>query len=223
MWGRPAASRALPVAGQADGTLGWEMNSSSACYRSEGGFRRSSSWIRTALHLCHEYRTLRHSPAHALRRARRRLVGSERAHICAEPRRPRSARGARPALCLCCFRHARRTIDCGARRSPTLRAVAAQPVGERLAAALAGHDWTASWRKNVVSDTEWRKLRDELRREADAWAAVLRTPREVSDVEAGWMAGSVAHIAYHMGAIRQIDRTTRGPTAEDEARASRRS
>jgi len=58
---------------------------------------------------------------------------------------------------------------------------------------------------------------------ADAWAAVLRTPREVSDVEAGWLAGSVAHFAYHMGAIRQIDRTTRGPAAEDEARALRRS
>lgn len=80
-------------------------------------------------------------------------------------------------------------------------------------------DWTASWRKNVVSEAEWERLRAELRREADAWAVALRTPREVSDVEAGWMAGSVAHLAYHMGAIRQIDRATRGPTAEDEASA----
>ncbi len=84
-------------------------------------------------------------------------------------------------------------------------------------------DWTVSWRKNVVSDAEWRELREGLRREADTWAGILRTPREVSDVEAGWMAGSVAHFAYHMGAIRQIDRTTRGPTAEDEARPSGRS
>jgi hypothetical protein len=82
-------------------------------------------------------------------------------------------------------------------------------------------DWTASWRRNVVSDTEWQELRDELRREADAWAGALRTPREVTDVGALWMAGSVAHLAYHMGAIRQIDRATRGPTAEDEAQASR--
>ena len=87
-------------------------------------------------------------------------------------------------------------------------------------------DWTASWRKNVVSDSEWRTLRDELRREVNTWAGALRTPREVSEIEAGWLTGSVAHLAYHMGAIRQIDRTTRGPTAEDEARAqaeSRRS
>jgi len=80
-------------------------------------------------------------------------------------------------------------------------------------------DWTASWRKTVVSDLEWQELRDALRREADVWAAVLATPRVVSEVEAGWMMGSVAHLAYHMGAIRQIDRATRGPTAEDESQA----
>src|SRR5262249_25412243 len=80
-------------------------------------------------------------------------------------------------------------------------------------------DWTASWRKNVVSDEEWKKLRMELRREADAWASVVRSPRELSETEAGWMVGSVVHAAYHLGAIRQIDRAARGPSAEDEARA----
>jgi hypothetical protein len=80
-------------------------------------------------------------------------------------------------------------------------------------------DWTASWRRDVVSEGEWRALRDALRREAEAWAGALRAPREVTEVEAGWMAGSVAHLAYHMGAIRQIDRHAAGPGAEDEARA----
>ena len=80
-------------------------------------------------------------------------------------------------------------------------------------------DWTQSWRRIVVSDADWRTLRDELRREATHWEEALRAPREVTDVQAGWMAGSVSHLAYHMGAIRQIDRATRGPTAEDEARA----
>jgi len=83
-------------------------------------------------------------------------------------------------------------------------------------------DWTASWRRTVVSEPEWRTLRDELHREATRWAEALRTPRDVSDVEAGWMVGSVAHLAYHLGAIRQIDRATRGPSAEDEARAQGR-
>ena len=82
-------------------------------------------------------------------------------------------------------------------------------------------DWTASWRRTVVSEAEWRTLRDELRGEATRWAAALATPREASAIEAGWMAGSIAHLAYHMGAIRQIDRAARGPSAEDEARAQR--
>lgn len=80
-------------------------------------------------------------------------------------------------------------------------------------------DWTASWRRNVVSDSEWRHLRSELRREAELWMETLRQPRDVSDIEAGWLVSSVAHFAYHPGAIRQIDRSMRGPTAEDEARA----
>jgi hypothetical protein len=70
-----------------------------------------------------------------------------------------------------------------------------------------------------VSESEWRLLRDALRREATAWGEAVRTPREVTDIEAGWVAGSVSHMAYHLGAIRQIARSARGPTAEDEARA----
>jgi hypothetical protein len=80
-------------------------------------------------------------------------------------------------------------------------------------------DWTASWKKSTVSDDEWQTLRDELRREAREWIEALRTPRDVDDKQLGWITGSVAHLAYHLGAIRQIDRATRGPTAEDERRA----
>jgi hypothetical protein len=80
-------------------------------------------------------------------------------------------------------------------------------------------DWTESWRRNVVSDDGWQTLRDELRRETAKWALVLSKPRDVTETEAGWITGSVVHLAYHLGAIRQIDRALRGPTAEDEARA----
>jgi len=80
-------------------------------------------------------------------------------------------------------------------------------------------DWTQSWTRNVVSEEEWRALRDSLRQEATTWIEVLGTPRDVNEVQAGWMTGTIAHVAYHLGAIRQIDRASRGPTAEDEARA----
>jgi len=81
-------------------------------------------------------------------------------------------------------------------------------------------DWTASWKKQVVTDDEWRRLRDDLRREADSWHRHLGTISGLSDTAAKWVAGSVAHLAYHLGAIRQIDRATRGPTAEDERAVS---
>jgi len=82
-------------------------------------------------------------------------------------------------------------------------------------------DWTASWKRNVVSDEQWRALREALRHEAGRWVVALGTAREVTDIEAGWIVGSVAHLAYHLGAIRQLDRLTRGPSAEDEAAAPR--
>jgi hypothetical protein len=80
-------------------------------------------------------------------------------------------------------------------------------------------DWSASWARNTVSEDEWRTLRDDLARETAAWAEVLASGREVGEVEAGWISGTVAHVAYHLGAIRQLDRAARGPTAEDERQA----
>jgi hypothetical protein len=81
-----------------------------------------------------------------------------------------------------------------------------------------GADWTASWRRPTVTDAEWRTLRDDLEREADRWCDAIRVPRDVNDAELGWVIGSIAHLAYHLGAIRQIDRNTRGPTADEERR-----
>ena len=81
-----------------------------------------------------------------------------------------------------------------------------------------GADWTTSWKKPVVSEAEWEALRDDVRREAHAWIEALRVPRDVNEGELGWITGSVSHLAYHVGAIRQIDRATRGPSAEEEHR-----
>jgi hypothetical protein len=77
-------------------------------------------------------------------------------------------------------------------------------------------DWAASWRKRTVSDVAWRQLRADLRADASSWMQKLRTARDVDDTELNGMIGSVAHLAYHLGAIRQINRGARGPTESSQ-------
>jgi hypothetical protein len=62
-----------------------------------------------------------------------------------------------------------------------------------------------------VSDDEWRAIRDALRADSREWLGALGAPREVNPVELNGMIGSIAHLAYHLGAIRQIASTARGP------------
>jgi hypothetical protein len=78
-------------------------------------------------------------------------------------------------------------------------------------------DWSASWRRTSVTDAEWAELRSGLRREAHQWLSALRTPREVNAMELNGVAGSVAHLAYHLGAIRQISVAARGPVEPQHA------
>ena len=73
-------------------------------------------------------------------------------------------------------------------------------------------DWSASWRHTTVSDAEWQAARAGLRTEALQWLEALRAPRVVREIELNGMIGSIAHLAYHLGAIRQINSTLRGPT-----------
>ena len=76
-------------------------------------------------------------------------------------------------------------------------------------------DYSASWRRQQVSPEQWRELLDGLRAQAQAWVAAASQPRQVSQVELTGMIASAAHLAYHLGAIRQVDRTAIGPPADD--------
>ncbi len=71
--------------------------------------------------------------------------------------------------------------------------------------------WDAAWKMSAVDSAEWADIRDGLRDEAARWLTALRSPRTLSEVELTGMIGSIAHLAYHLGAIRQISRDTRGP------------
>jgi hypothetical protein len=78
-------------------------------------------------------------------------------------------------------------------------------------------DWAAAWKKTSVTEPEWEALRIQLRDQAAKWLVVLRTPREVQDIELSGMIGSIAHLAYHMGAIRQISAHARGPAESEKS------
>ena len=71
--------------------------------------------------------------------------------------------------------------------------------------------WDAAWKLSTVDAAEWDEIRHGLRQETTDWLQALKTPREVADVELSGMIGSIAHLAYHLGAIRQIDKDARGP------------
>jgi hypothetical protein len=73
-------------------------------------------------------------------------------------------------------------------------------------------DFMTSWRKPVVSEPEWRQLRTDLRIESSAWLEALRMPRQIDESDLNGVIGSIAHLAYHLGAIRQINRAARGPS-----------
>jgi hypothetical protein len=76
---------------------------------------------------------------------------------------------------------------------------------------FANADWSTSWKKTTVSDAEWQTRRDELRAEANRWLTALGRPREMQEIELNGVIGSIAHLAYHLGAIRQINQAARGP------------
>jgi hypothetical protein len=82
---------------------------------------------------------------------------------------------------------------------------------------FANADWSAAWKKTTVTEPEWEALRIQLRDQGAKWLIVLRTPREVQDLELSGMIGSIAHLAYHVGAIRQISPHARGPAEGERA------
>lgn len=98
---------------------------------------------------------------------------------------------------------------------------------------FADANYSASWNRVTVSEAEWASRREALRHEAHAWRDAIQqqpgiragagtgaidenagTPK-IAEFELTGTIGSIAHLAYHLGAIRQIQRATRGPSARD--------
>ena len=71
--------------------------------------------------------------------------------------------------------------------------------------------WDEAWKTSVVNDAQWAEIRGGLSDEAHRWLQALGSPRDVSTVELSGMIASIAHLAYHLGAMRQIAASARGP------------
>ena len=76
---------------------------------------------------------------------------------------------------------------------------------------FADAQWDAAWKMSAVDSDAWEEIRNGLRDEAHRWLQVLNTPRDTTTIELTGMLASIAHLAYHLGAIRQIDKQARGP------------
>ena len=72
-------------------------------------------------------------------------------------------------------------------------------------------DWSKSWLITKVSEQDWQQVLAKLRTEAERLLAAFGAPREVNTVDLNGMVGAIVHLAYHLGAIRQIHRAATGP------------
>ena len=77
-------------------------------------------------------------------------------------------------------------------------------------------DWKVSWTRTTVTQETWAARRLELEREFRRWRDVIKEPRDVTESELTGIIAGIAHLAYHLGAIRQMDRKIRGPSANNE-------
>jgi hypothetical protein len=72
-------------------------------------------------------------------------------------------------------------------------------------------NWAEAWTHVHVTDEEWTALRANLRREAHAWIEGAGQARDMNDIALGGVIGSVVHLGYHLGAIRQLAPVAAGP------------
>jgi hypothetical protein len=71
-------------------------------------------------------------------------------------------------------------------------------------------DWNASWKRTIVTEEQWRTLRNDLRTKAETWQKAVAVRADWDDIQAAGALSTIAHTAYHLGAIRQVLGACRG-------------
>jgi hypothetical protein len=64
-------------------------------------------------------------------------------------------------------------------------------------------NWDESWSLTTVDDAEWRVLRERLREEYETVLATIESHAIDGVAPLGISVGTAAHVAYHLGAVRQ--------------------
>ena len=108
-------------------------------------------------------------------------------------------------------------------RFSAAQASAAPAPGRRSAAAHAAHlrfalelaarrllgenpdaDWDGSWEPGVVDDADWTRLQDQIRAASARLREVIANGEAWEQMAFQGIIATVAHTAYHLGAIRQL-------------------
>lgn len=71
--------------------------------------------------------------------------------------------------------------------------------------------WDEAWKLSSVDTATWDEIRSGLGDEAHRWLKALAAPRELRPIEVTGVISTIGHLAYHLGAIRQINKKVRGP------------
>lgn len=67
-----------------------------------------------------------------------------------------------------------------------------------------GADWKGSWKTQEVTEVEWKSLIDGLGQQAHAWIKAMDPEKDWDAISLTGAVGNVAHLAYHLGAIRNM-------------------
>jgi hypothetical protein len=81
--------------------------------------------------------------------------------------------------------------------------------------AISGTNYAASWTQQEVTDAEWTDLRGTLDRHAHDWMSAVGQRTDWDAEALTTVVAELAHVAYHLGAIRQLAAAAAGPPARD--------
>lgn len=71
-------------------------------------------------------------------------------------------------------------------------------------------DWSESWKISSVDENTWSRFKVELQSEYTTLVENINSLTSLNEETSNGILGSLAHSAYHLGAIRQMTKTVKG-------------